>query len=60
VGLQGGIGRMMLEFAQASSGDPAKPWAPILGAIVVGLIAAAVVALLGRLLRRFRRGEVAA
>jgi NitT/TauT family transport system permease protein len=60
VGLQGGIGRMMLEFAQASSGDPAKPWAPILGAIVVGLIAAAVVAVLGQLLRRFRRGEVAA
>ncbi|WP_375405961.1 ABC transporter permease [uncultured Amnibacterium sp.] len=60
VGLQGGIGRMMLETAQASSGDPAKPWAPILGAIVVGLIAAAVVALLGQLLRRFRRGEVVA
>jgi len=60
VGLQGGIGRMMLETAQASSGDPAKPWAPILGAIVVGLIAAAVVALLGQALRRYRRGEVAA
>lgn len=60
IGLEGGIGRMMLEFAQASSGDPAKPWAPILGAIVVGLIAAAVVALLGLALRRFRRGEVAA
>ena len=60
IGLQGGIGRMMLEFAQASSGDPAKPWAPILGAIVVGLIAAAVVALLGQALRRYRRGEVVA
>jgi NitT/TauT family transport system permease protein len=60
IGLQGGIGRMMLEFAQASSGDPAKPWAPILGAILVGLIAAAVVALLGAGLRRYRRGEVTA
>ncbi len=58
IGLEGGIGRMMIETASASDGDPAKPWAPIFGAVVIGLVAAGVVALLGRLLRRYRRGEV--
>jgi NitT/TauT family transport system permease protein len=60
IGLEGGVGRMMLEFASASSGDPGKPWAPIFGAIAIGLIAAGVVALLGLALRRYRRGEVSA
>jgi NitT/TauT family transport system permease protein len=60
IGLEGGVGRMMLEFASASSGDPGKPWAPIFGAIAIGLIAAGAVALLGLALRRYRRGEVSA
>jgi NitT/TauT family transport system permease protein len=60
IGLSGGVGRMMIEYASASSGDPGKPWAPIFGAIAVGLIAAAVVALLGLALKRYRRGEVSA
>ncbi|PPG51003.1 MULTISPECIES: ABC transporter permease [unclassified Rathayibacter] len=57
IGLRGGIGRMIIEFASAAGGDPAKPWAPILGAVLVGLAAAGAVALLGTLLRPFRRGE---
>ncbi|PPI21025.1 ABC transporter permease [Rathayibacter sp. AY1B1] len=57
IGLRGGIGRMIIEFASAAGGDPAKPWAPILGAVLVGLAAAGAVALLGSLLRPFRRGE---
>ncbi|PPH95095.1 ABC transporter permease [Rathayibacter sp. AY1D5] len=56
-GLRGGIGRMIIEFASAAGGDPAKPWAPILGAVLVGLAAAGSVALLGTLLRPYRRGE---
>src|SRR3954454_16108037 len=32
IGLRGGIGRLVIEYAQAAGGDPAKPWAPILGA----------------------------
>lgn len=60
IGLRGGIGRMIIEYAQSGSGDPAKTWAPILGAVLLGLVAAAFVALLGMLLTRFRRGEVAA
>lgn len=60
IGLRGGIGRLVIEYAQAAGGDPAKPWAPILGAIVVGLVAAGFVSLLGLFLKPFRRGEVAA
>lgn len=59
IGLRGGIGRMIIEYAQAASGDPAKPWAPILGAVVLGLLAAGCVALLGLALGRYRRTEVA-
>lgn len=60
IGLRGGIGRMIIEFAQQASGDPARTWAPIFGAIVVGLIAAGFIGLIGLVLRRFRRGEVPA
>jgi NitT/TauT family transport system permease protein len=60
IGLRGGVGRMIIEYAQSGSGDPAKTWAPILGAVLLGLLAAGFVALLGLLLGRFRRGEVKA
>ncbi len=60
IGLRGGIGRMIIEFAQQASGDPARTWAPIFGAIAIGLVAAGFIALLGVLLRRYRRGEVPA
>ena len=58
IGLRGGVGRLVIEYAQSASGDPAKPWAPIFGAIAVGLVAAGFVALLGLGLQRFRRTEV--
>jgi NitT/TauT family transport system permease protein len=60
IGLRGGIGRMIIEYAQAAGGDPAKPWAPIFGAIAIGLLAAGFVALIGLTLRRYRRSEVTA
>jgi NitT/TauT family transport system permease protein len=60
IGLRGGVGRLVIEYAQAAGGDPAKPWAPIVGAVVVGLVAAGVVALLGLFLKPYRRAEVAA
>ena len=46
--------------AGAAGSDPGKPWAPIFGSIVVGLVAAGFVGLISLFLRRFRRGEVAA
>jgi len=58
IGLRGGIGRLIVEYAGASGGDPGKPWAPIFGSILVGLVAAGFVGLIGLFLRRFRRGEV--
>ncbi len=57
-GLKGGLGRMIIEFSQAGSSDPAKAWAPIFGAVLVGLVAAGVVALIGLTLRRYRYAEV--
>ncbi len=58
-GLPGGIGRMILEFANFAASDPAKPWAPIFGSVAMGLLAAGAVALIGRSAGRFRRVEVA-
>ncbi|TFC26067.1 ABC transporter permease subunit [Cryobacterium sp. TMT1-3] len=58
IGLRGGIGRLIVEYAGAAGGDPGKPWAPIFGSILVGLVAAGFVGLIGLFLRRFRRGEV--
>ncbi|MFV0425994.1 MAG: ABC transporter permease [Beutenbergiaceae bacterium] len=52
-----GIGRQLIAFAGQASGDPAKAWAPIFGAVALGLIAAGLVGLLGWALRNYRRGE---
>lgn len=52
-----GIGRQLVAFAGQASGDPAKAWAPIFGAIALGLLAAGLVALIGLALRSYRRGE---
>jgi NitT/TauT family transport system permease protein len=60
IGLRGGIGRLIVEYAGAAGSDPGKPWAPIFGSILVGLAAAGFVGLISLFLRRFRRGEVAA
>ncbi len=60
IGLRGGIGRLVIEYAQSAGGDPAKPWAPIFGAVAVGLVAAGFVALIGLVLGPYRRSEVPA
>lgn len=59
-GAKGGIGRLIIEYAQSGSSDPAKAYAPIAVAILMGLFAAGLVALFGASLGRYRRGEVAA
>jgi NitT/TauT family transport system permease protein len=58
VGFSNGIGRLILETAVAASSDPAKPWAPIFGAVLLGLVAAGFVALIAAFLKPFRRQEV--
>ena len=59
IGLKGGLGRMVIDYAVAASGDPAKPWAPIFGAVAIGLVAAGAIGLLGLALRPFRLTGVA-
>jgi len=58
IGLRGGVGRMIVEFGATGSSDPAKQWSPIAGAVLVGLVAAAAVALLAVPLSRYRSSEV--
>ncbi|MEG3614977.1 ABC transporter permease [Isoptericola haloaureus] len=58
IGLRGGIGRMIVEFGASASADPAKQWSPIFGAVLVGLVAAGVCALIARGLARYRVSEV--
>ena len=59
IGLRGGIGRLIIEYAQSAGGDPAKSWAPIFGAVLIGLVAAGFVTLIGLALTPYRRLEVA-
>lgn len=57
-GTKGGIGRLIISYAQSASGDPAKPWAAIAAAALLGLLAAGLVSLLGLGLGRYRYAEV--
>jgi len=57
-GTKGGIGRLIIAYAQSASGDPAKPWGAIVAAAALGLVAAGLVTLLGLGLGRYRHAEV--
>lgn len=59
-GAKGGIGRLIIEYAQSGSSDPAKAFSPIAGAVLMGLLAAGIVAIVALTLGRFRRNEVVA
>ena len=56
-GAKGGIGRLIIEYAQSGSSDPSKAFSPIAGAVVMGLAAAGIVAIVALTLGRFRRNE---
>ncbi len=53
-GTRGGIGRLIISYAQSATGDPSQMYAAILGAAVLGLVAAAAVGLLDVGLKRYR------
>jgi NitT/TauT family transport system permease protein len=53
-GTRGGIGRLIIEYAQTATGDPSRMYTAILGAAVLGLVAAGAVGLLDMGLRRYR------
>lgn len=59
-GTKGGIGRLIIDYAQSATGDPPKPYTAILGAAVLGLVAAGLVGFLEAALRRYRPLEGAA
>jgi NitT/TauT family transport system permease protein len=52
-GLPGGLGRLIIAYAQQATGDPSRVYAPVIGAAVMGLLAVGVVSLLGLSLRRY-------
>ena len=53
-GTSGGIGRLIISYAQQATGDPSQLYAAILGAAALGLVAAGAVGLLDVGLRRYR------
>jgi NitT/TauT family transport system permease protein len=57
-GTPGGIGRLIIGYAQSATGDPSRMYTAIRGAAVLGLVAAGAVGLLDLVLRRYR-GSVA-
>ena len=59
IGLNGGIGRLIISYAQQATGDPARIYAPIIGAAAMGVVAVGGVALLGVALRRYQPQESA-
>jgi len=52
IGRRGGIGRLVLEYAREMTSAPAKVYVAVVGAIAVGLLAAALVALVDLALTR--------
>jgi NitT/TauT family transport system permease protein len=53
-GLRGGIGRLIITYAQQATGDPARVFAPIIGAAVMGIIAVGAVTVADVALRRYQ------
>jgi NitT/TauT family transport system permease protein len=59
IGLQGGIGRLIITYAQQATGDPSRVYAPIIGAAFMGLFAVGLISLLDVGLRRYNPPEEA-
>jgi NitT/TauT family transport system permease protein len=55
IGLEGGIGRLIISYSQGATGDPSRVYTAVLGAAALGLVTAAIVTLFDLALRRFQR-----
>ncbi len=55
IGLEGGIGRLIISYSVGATGDPSRVYTAVIGAAVLGLLAAGLVGLLDLALRRFTR-----
>ncbi|GAB2477025.1 ABC transporter permease [Jatrophihabitans fulvus] len=54
IGLEGGIGRLIISYSTGATGDPSRVYTAVIGAAVLGLVAAAIVSLFDLGLRRFK------
>ena len=59
IGLDGGIGRLIITYSQQATGDPSRVYAAVIGASVLGLFAAAVIGVVDLALWRYHRGVAA-
>ena len=59
IGLEGGIGRLIISYSQGATGDPSRVYTAVLGAAALGLVTAAVVTLFDLALRRYQRTDTA-
>jgi NitT/TauT family transport system permease protein len=55
-GLDGGIGRLIITYSQQATGDPSRVYAAVIGAAVLGLVAAAAVTVFDIAMWRYHRG----
>ena len=55
IGLDGGIGRLIITYSQQATGDPSRVYAAVIGAAVLGLIAAAAITVVDLALWRYHR-----
>lgn len=56
-GLSGGVGRLIIEYARQATGDPPKVFTAVIGAAILGMMMAGLVALLDHRLMRNRPRE---
>ena len=59
IGVPGGIGRVIIDYSQQATGDPSRLYAAVIGAAVLGLIAAGIISLLDLGLRGYQKGRAA-
>jgi len=59
IGVPGGIGRLIIDYSQQATGDPSRLYAAVVGAALLGLIAAGFVSLLDVGLRSYQKGRTA-
>lgn len=57
IGVPGGIGRLIIDYAQQATGDPSRLYAAVIGAALLGLIAAGLISLLDLGLRSYQLGR---
>lgn len=59
IGVPNGIGRVIIDYSQQATGDPSRLYAAVIGAALLGLIAAGLVSLLDVGLRTYQKGQTA-